>query len=89
MGGARQAHFWDLVSTRVELYLAQLAASPSAGAAQLAAPTPIPNPTLILTLTLSLTSCAMASRCSTQFVLPPHAYSTATAFSSARAVTIC
>lgn len=35
MGGARQAHFWDLVSTRVELYLAQLAASPSAGAVEL------------------------------------------------------
>ena len=44
---------------------------------------------LTLALTLTLTSCAMASRCSTQFVLPPQAYSTATAFSNARAVTIC
>ena len=35
MRGARQAHFWRLVSARVELYLAQLAASPSAGAAEL------------------------------------------------------
>mmetsp|Transcript_2185 Transcript_2185/g.4233 ORF Transcript_2185/g.4233 Transcript_2185/m.4233 type:complete len:338 (-) Transcript_2185:419-1432(-) len=33
-------------------------------------------------------SCAMASRCSTQLVLPPHAYSTVTAFSRASFVMI-
>ena len=35
MRGAKRDRFWQLVSTRVELYLAQLATSPSAGAAQL------------------------------------------------------
>ena len=35
MSGAQRDRFWQLVSTRVELYLAQLALSPASGAPQL------------------------------------------------------